>query len=48
MADPKADKIENQVEQAEVTKQDIKRQECELSATEMDNVAGGGLVVGTL
>jgi hypothetical protein len=48
MADPKIEKIENQLEGAEVNKQDSSKQESELSSTQMDKIAGGGLVVGTL
>ena len=43
MADPKVEKIEKQLEET-----DVNKQESELSAAQMENVAGGGLVVGTL
>jgi hypothetical protein len=43
MEDPNAVKIEK-----EVTKTDDQKQENELSAEQMEKIAGGGLVVGTL
>jgi hypothetical protein len=48
MADPKAEKIEISVQENDVKKQEIEKQDGELSTKEMEKVAGGGLVVGTL
>jgi hypothetical protein len=43
MADPKTEKIEDQIVETDVSKQGS-----ELSPEQMNNVDGGGLVVGTL
>jgi len=48
MADPKTEKIENPLEETGVNHQEGTKPDSELSSTQLDKIAGGGLVVGTL